>query len=43
MLTPFVTALVLANCMAGICLAGSVAIVCGVTSLKNSTARLERG
>jgi hypothetical protein len=35
MLTPFVTALVVGNCMAGLCLVGSVALVCGVTSLKN--------
>ena len=34
MLTPFVTALVVGNCMAGLCLVGSVALVCGVTSLK---------
>jgi hypothetical protein len=35
MLTPFVTALVVGNCMAGLCLVGSVALVCGAASLKN--------
>jgi hypothetical protein len=30
MLTPFVTALVVGNCVAGLCLVGSVALVCGV-------------
>ena len=34
MLTPFVTALVVGNCMAGLCLVGSVALVCGADSLK---------
>ena len=44
MLTPFVTALVVGNCMAGLCLVGSVALVCGVDSLKKfSSAGLEGG
>jgi hypothetical protein len=44
MLTPFVTALMVGNCMAGLCLVGSVALVCGVSSLKKITdARLDGG
>jgi hypothetical protein len=44
MLTPFVTALVVGNCMAGLCLAGSVALVCGADSLKNlPSADLDHG
>ena len=34
MLTPFVTALVVGNCVAGLCLVGSVAFVCGMDRLK---------
>jgi hypothetical protein len=44
MLTPFVTALVVGNCMAGLCLVGSVALVCGADSLKKfSRAALDGG
>ena len=44
MLTPFVTALVVGNCMAGLCLVGSVAFVCGAASLKKfSGAGLDGG
>jgi hypothetical protein len=44
MLTPFVTALVVGNCMAGLCLVGSVALVCGADSLKKfSSAGLDGG
>jgi hypothetical protein len=38
MLTPFVTALVVGNCMAGFCLVGSVALVCGATGPKKISA-----
>jgi hypothetical protein len=34
MLTPFVTALVAANCVAGFCLVGTAALVCSLDSLK---------
>jgi hypothetical protein len=37
MSTPFVTALVVGNCMADLCLVGSVALVCGVRSVKKFT------
>jgi hypothetical protein len=44
MLTPFVTTLVVGNCMAGACLVGGVALVCGVDSLKKfSAAGLDGG
>ena len=44
MLTPFVTALVVGNCMAGFCLVGSVALVCGATGpKKNSATGLDLG
>jgi hypothetical protein len=43
MLTPFLTALVIGNCLAGLCLAGSVALLCGATSMKISDAGLDRG
>ena len=44
MLTPFVTALVVGNCMAGLCLVGSVALVCGADSTKKfSGAGLDAG
>ena len=32
MLTPFVTALVVGNCIAGLCLVGSVALICSLDS-----------
>jgi hypothetical protein len=38
MLTPFVTALVVGNCVAGLFLVGSVTLVCGVDSLKKFSA-----
>ena len=38
MFSPFVTALVVGNCVAGLCLVGSVALVCGVDSLKKLSA-----
>lgn len=34
MLTPFVTALVAGNCLAGLCLVASVAFVCSLHSAK---------
>jgi hypothetical protein len=44
MLTPFVPALVVGNCIAGLCLVGSVALVCGADSLKKfSSAALDGG
>lgn len=41
MLTPFVTALVLGNCVTGLCLVASVALVRGADSLKNFRAPVE--
>jgi hypothetical protein len=38
MLTPLVSALVIGNCVAGLCLAGSVAFVCGVDNMKKLSA-----
>ena len=44
MLTPFVTALVVGNCVAGVCLVASVAFVCALDPTeKISHGGLDRG